>query len=366
MQSKNIQYIARLDHVRFLAASIVVLFHSFLSLRMLTAVKEIPLIQQGHTGVQLFMVISGMILTLIAGDREIIISKFYLNRILRIYPLFIFIVTLGYFSTPDPRLTSVGIDYLMSFLPISNLYRLQYGNYGGHLWTISVELQFYLLFPFFLAFKRKYGIRYIFGIFGLMIVLRAAIQFGYNGTVHHLAFFSIFGNLEVFLAGMLAGDFYRTLSEKWTWWHRSWVLPTYFIGINAVIYVLFKHRPFFHVDFYGVSSNGVSHSAYWILWPTIQAVMWAGFVVVYLKSELTIPFSKFIATIGKYSYSIYIWHIFVLYGLISHFSWVPSYAFGFVMVLPISILLSVASYHLIERPFLEMRVKYLKEFTQAG
>ena len=57
------------------------------------------------------MVISGMILTLIAGDREIIISKFYLNRILRIYPLFIYIVTLGYFSTPDPRLTSAGIDY---------------------------------------------------------------------------------------------------------------------------------------------------------------------------------------------------------------------------------------------------------------
>ena len=77
------------------------------------------------------MVISGMILTLITYGREIDAKRFYLNRLLRIYPLFVVIVTLGYFATPDPRETSVGIDYLMALLPISNLYRLKYGVYGG-------------------------------------------------------------------------------------------------------------------------------------------------------------------------------------------------------------------------------------------
>jgi peptidoglycan/LPS O-acetylase OafA/YrhL len=366
MQSKNIHYIARLDHVSFIAAVTVVLFHTYITVGPSSAVQDyfsIPLIQQGHTGVQLFMVISGIILTLIAGDKEIVVSKFYLNRVLRIYPLYVFIVTLGYFSTPDPRPTSVGVDYLMSLLPISNLYRLQYGEWGAQLWTVAVELQFYLLFPFLLVFMRKYGIGYILGLIGLMIFLRAAIQFGFTGTVHMLAFFSIFGNLEMFLAGMLAGDFYRTLSKQGMWWYRSWVLPVYFLGINLVIYALFKNRTFFHVDFYGISTDGVSHSAFWILWPIFQAVMWAGFVVIYLKSDLPIPFSNLFATFGKYSYSIYVWHMFILFGLknyVHYFLWLSPFALGVAVVLPITIALSAASYYLIERPFLEMRVIYTK------
>jgi len=74
MQSKNIHYIDRLDHVRFLAAATVVLFHTFISVRSSSTAQDyfsIPLIQQGHTGVQLFMVISGMILTLIAGTKKL-------------------------------------------------------------------------------------------------------------------------------------------------------------------------------------------------------------------------------------------------------------------------------------------------------
>ena len=106
---QNSYHIARPDHLRFAAAAAVVLFHSYItvlatSTRQDTAV--IPLIQQGHRGVQLFMVISGTILTLIAADDEIALAKFHLNRILRIYPPFVFVVTLGYFSTPVPRPTS--------------------------------------------------------------------------------------------------------------------------------------------------------------------------------------------------------------------------------------------------------------------
>src|SRR5262249_19263158 len=91
----------------------------------------ISLIDQGHTGVALFMVIRGFIITTMFAARGLEPVKFYLNRFLRIYPLMILVVTVGYFSTPDPRPTSVGVDYLMSLLPISNLYRLNYGAFGG-------------------------------------------------------------------------------------------------------------------------------------------------------------------------------------------------------------------------------------------
>jgi peptidoglycan/LPS O-acetylase OafA/YrhL len=362
LQSKNIAYLERLDHVRFLAAATVLLFHSFLALRTTAAVADpfpIPLIMQGHTGVPLFMVISGMILSLIAGEREIIATKFYLNRVLRIYPLFVFIVTLGYFATLDPRPVATGFNYLMALLPISNLYRLEYGAYGGHLWSVAVELQFYLLFPLLLAFRRKYGVIYILGLAALVIFFRIAV-YGHLRTAHHISFFSIFGNLEIFLAGMLLGNLYRALGETKAWWQRPWVLPVYFIAINAILYLLFTNRAFFHVDYDGVSSDGISRSPLWIIWPTLQAVMWAGFVLVYLRSELPIPFSGFFATLGKYSYSIYVWHIAVLYGLQSHCKWMTPYSFGLLVVLPVTVALAAVSYHLIERPFLEMRQRYVQ------
>src|SRR5262245_52618931 len=109
MQSKNIVYIDKLDHLRFLAAFTVLEFHSELWFRSQGWPAEIlfvPLFHQGYVGVGLFMVISGLILTAITYEREIDTLKFYLNRILRIYPMFVLIVTLGYFSTPDARPSS--------------------------------------------------------------------------------------------------------------------------------------------------------------------------------------------------------------------------------------------------------------------
>jgi peptidoglycan/LPS O-acetylase OafA/YrhL len=360
MRSANFGYIARLDHLRFLAAAIVILFHSFLFLRGQTSYADllsIPFFNQGHTGVALFMVISGMILSLIAGDKKIIVSKFYLNRILRIYPLFCFVVTLGYFTTPDPRPTSVGIDYLMALLPISNLYRLQYGTFGGHLWTIAVELQFYLLFPFLLIFRRRYGNAYILGLIGFVVLLRAGVFFLFAGTVHQLSYFSIFGSIDLFLIGMLAGYFYMSIRSD-NLFNQWWMLPACFVLVNIVIYGVFRHRSFFNVDYLGITTDSISRSAIWIFWPTVQALMWSSFVIAYLRSPLPIPFSSALATAGRYSYSMYVWHIFVLLGLQKYFLWMTPYTYGFFVALPATIALSAASYHLIEKPFLEMRTKY--------
>jgi peptidoglycan/LPS O-acetylase OafA/YrhL len=367
MQSKNIHYIARLDHLRLLAAATVILFHTFIVTRTTGRPADlfpIPLIQQGHTGVPLFMVISGLILSLIAGDREIAASRFYLNRVLRIYPLFIVIVTFGYFITPDARPTSVGIDYLMALLPISNLYRLQYGAYGGHLWSIAVELQFYLLFPFLLAFKRTYGRRYIIGLIAFLTFLRAATQVT-QGTVHQMAFLSLFGGLDLFLLGMLAGDLHRRQTDEPAWWHRGWVAIAAALAVNVVLWGLFKDHRFFHVDYYGLAPAGISASPLWVIWPTLQGLIWGGFVLIYLRSGLQIPFSRLWAALGRYSYSMYVWHILVLFSLQGQLMHLSPYAFGFLVVLPVTAVLSAASYHLIERPFLEMRVRYTRE-TQRG
>ncbi len=74
MESKNIGYVAKLDHLQFLAAFTVIEYHADIWFRSIGAPPEwlpLPLFHRGYTGVALFMVISGMILAAITYEKEI-------------------------------------------------------------------------------------------------------------------------------------------------------------------------------------------------------------------------------------------------------------------------------------------------------
>src|SRR5689334_20829021 len=107
MRSPNSQHLAKLDHLRFLAAAIVLVYHAYLRpfqdinsfhtrTEVLTAIGHAPLLLQpllaliaeGHTAVGLFLVVSGYIFGHIAAGKNIDAAKFFQNRFLRIYPLF--------------------------------------------------------------------------------------------------------------------------------------------------------------------------------------------------------------------------------------------------------------------------------------
>jgi peptidoglycan/LPS O-acetylase OafA/YrhL len=362
MQSKNIGYIEKLDHLRFLAAFTVLEYHADIWFRSIPGTPKewlpLPLFHRGYTGVALFMVISGMILAAITYGREIDTLRFYLNRVLRIYPLFVFIVALGYFATPDPRETSTGLDFLLALLPISNLYRLHYGAFGGVLFSVAIELQFYLLFPALLLFIRRYGAWYVPALIGFLMLLRTAVYFRI-GTAHDIAYFSIFGALDIFLIGMLAGNYYMRETRRQ---FPAWTVAAAFVGVNLVLLLAHKHRTFFNYDFDGVSSNGVSTSPIWIVWPTVQGLMFAGFALLYLRSSFRLPYASAFAYLGKISYSLYVWHTIVFLAAVKlRLNFLPAYEMGLLVIFPASFLLSVLSYYLIERPFLSMRVVYVRQ-----
>lgn len=191
-----------------------------------------------------------------------------------------------------------------------------------------------------------------------MIVLKIIIFKNY-GTVHHLSYFSIFGNLEIFLIGMLTGHFYKNHKATNEWWKNKLVVLIYFLIINLIFYVLFTNHKFFHIDYYGVTIDNICQSFYWIFWPTIQAFMWAGFIIVYLKTKL-FKSSAWLALLGRYSYSMYIWHILVLRIVPGNFLNMSPYLLGPFVVLPLTIVFAAISYYVIEQPFLDMRVKYIK------
>src|SRR3569833_299504 len=96
MKSLNIAYNPRLDQIRWLAATIVFLFHFQLEYRGLggagLASNWWGIVREGHTGVGLFFTLSGFQFMQIAlRQQQIVYRDFVRNRFLRIFPLFLVI-----------------------------------------------------------------------------------------------------------------------------------------------------------------------------------------------------------------------------------------------------------------------------------
>jgi peptidoglycan/LPS O-acetylase OafA/YrhL len=161
--SRAIQYIPELDGLRGLAIILVVLFHA----RPEQASEFAPLpflytlLNLGPSGVDLFFVLSGFLITGIllstkdASPRNYFWS-FYARRILRIFPLYILAVA-GFFYGLLPYLHSRGEllnvsrseqfwfwTYLMNWRDAAGFRII---NALGHFWSLGVEEQFYLIWP---------------------------------------------------------------------------------------------------------------------------------------------------------------------------------------------------------------------------
>ena len=158
-------YLPELDTLRFFAFLSVFVGHVGL-------IYELPIILQfigsrqlsrtlvfmGGYGVDLFFALSAYLLTrLFLRERTatggIDVRSFYVRRILRIWPLYFFFVALiaclGFFS---PRFFAVEPAYLLSLVMfVANFFPMMAGPFPARglsiLWSVSVEEQFYLLWP---------------------------------------------------------------------------------------------------------------------------------------------------------------------------------------------------------------------------
>jgi peptidoglycan/LPS O-acetylase OafA/YrhL len=197
MQSKNVAYIPRLDHLRFFAATIVFYFHMshyfWLGWKPTSDNAWAGIITEGHTGVGLFFTLSGFLFMLIAlGTDKIDYKKFMINRVLRIFPLFIFVFIIAISMSRDV-FTGSDIFYIL----FSNLGKAPTSNYfiTGAAWTISIEFTFYAVFPFLAMFAKDRGIKYLIALIGLILVFKSRSLLG-GQCVHSHVLFDAFGSLR--------------------------------------------------------------------------------------------------------------------------------------------------------------------------
>jgi peptidoglycan/LPS O-acetylase OafA/YrhL len=128
----------------------------------------------GYIGVIFFFVLSGFLITYLLLEEKRIsntveVKKFYMRRILRIWPLYYFLVIMGFFVLHHIPLFEVIsqedeffkhywlnlISYVFLLPNMSFAFVMEAVPNLGHLWSIGVEEQFYLLWPLLLKFSKK-------------------------------------------------------------------------------------------------------------------------------------------------------------------------------------------------------------------
>ncbi len=170
------RFFSSLDGLRFLCIAAVLIHHSPRS------AQSWPIAERGFLGVDMFFVLSGfLIVTLILRERdqfgEISLKAFYVRRCLRIFPIyFIYVFALlavAPFMSESSHLRSAVGENWIHLLTFTVNYGGEQTAWFGHLWSLSVEEQFYLIWPF-LEWKAQRWLRPILVLMLLTCVLRDA------------------------------------------------------------------------------------------------------------------------------------------------------------------------------------------------
>lgn len=363
MRSLNTNYFSRIDHLRFFAAALV-LFHHFrgnISLPSLNDTNQISRFIEyffnfwalnGSTGVGLFLFLTGFLFCIISdyGNKKIRYSGFIYNRILRIFPLLMVIVFIVITmnraqSTPMDILRVITLQ-LNTGSPYASWAQDFYP--AAPIWTIGVEFQFYLLFPFFSLFLLKYGIRYLLLLILIMIGIRYNMTILSSKPLYTDFYHSIIGRLDQFLIGML---FACLVNRGYFSWLKNKLFALVFFSATLflLMYILpFRAKPFYSYYFF-----------------TIESVLWGCIVVSYFLVEIKLPrigdtiFSK----LGEISFSIYLLHLPIGFMLSKSLNLpAPGTTYEllpiFLLKLSITVIVSFITFYTIERPFMSMRVKY--------
>jgi peptidoglycan/LPS O-acetylase OafA/YrhL len=360
--SFNRKYMPEVDHLRAFAALLVLFYHGFqligsrlvhgsdfnLSFWVRASNPVISVIEEGHSGVALFIVLSGFILSLGAVGKAIDYRKFLTARVLRIYPMFIVCLVVAASSSPT-NLTAV----ITSLLPL-NLGEGVGGAFTSMFWAVAIEFQCYLVFPFLMAFSNARGTRFLFRVIVVALVMRLLAVLVDGASPRDLSYWTVVGRIDQFCLGMIAARWY--VERDWNQLRAAWFAP----AATVAFVMLWQLNRI----------GGFPLAATWkIASPTIEGAAWACFIVTYLAFGRMLPFwlSKPGARLGEISYSLYLMHFVVIYVIIRHGLYVQLTGNGYydalattlLVALPAATGIAILTYDTIELPFLGMRPKYI-------
>jgi peptidoglycan/LPS O-acetylase OafA/YrhL len=349
----KLPYIKPLDGLRTIAVLMVIVSHFF-------SIDSFPdyfkwlhrATQFGSSGVSLFFVLSGFVITRIllqSVQNEHYFKSFYMRRVLRIFPLYYFALFCYYvipYIAPLLKL-HIGVQYpigqnVVYFVAyLQNIAITFNWNSAGpiHFWSLAVEEHFYLVWPAIVFFiypsSSKRLIYLIFILIATAFILRFfMLKHGYN-----IDYFT-----PVRIDQLLLGSFLAILERKGllTRSFSKYYIVTLSIGIVFFIFCIFQNA--FYVDLY-------KHNALGLIYFGLIAL-----TIVYAEKSLLSSFLNlsFMQYIGKISYGMYVWHPLVLVTINKLYP-TPSVLLNFVLVLTLTTAVSALSFKFLETPFLKLK-----------
>ena len=338
---KNRPYFPALDGVRAVAALIVLVFH------FCQDTGKHGIWVMGQTGVDLFFVLSGFLITTIlliapAKDwREV--RTFYIRRALRIFPLYYATLIVSAFCG------MVASFWFWIYLQNIPLFTSMPVAGPGHFWSLAVEEQFYLVWPFIVFFlPRQWLVKALWGIIALAVLFRILLL-----PLHiHWFIVPIFARFDGLAAGGLLAVYNRRGVLQT---HRRSLLIFGFVSAAAICFQWWK----FHGQ--GQSWNEVFKF-------TLASCLYAatvGYVVVSGSSISNRLLSiKPLRFVGKVSYGLYVFHPYVFSYLLPRVRQYST-AVQFLACFAASLAVSTMSWYGYERWFIQLKNKFAPERKTA-
>jgi peptidoglycan/LPS O-acetylase OafA/YrhL len=310
------KHLPALDGVRGLAILLVLVSHLMLfndktGSRFGDSLSQIRGL--GWAGVDLLFVLSGFLITGILYDTlhdPRYFRSFYMRRFLRIFPLYygflFFLLILGYwmhFAWGGRQY--VLLTYMQNttlWFPVTDFHPGAWADLD-HFWSLAVEEQFYLFWPLMVFFVRgrRQLITLALALSGVALLLRIAMVL--HGASPLTIFMLTPCRMDTLLLGGCAALVIRGDDN---WLPRRWMIPIALVATAVVVgYTLWYPGSDMRTGFFGATFG--------------YLVIALGCVAVLLASLDTASFAhrvfrwRFLRSLGKYSYGIYVLHIFVAY-----------------------------------------------------
>ncbi len=329
------QRLPSLDGLRAISVCIILAFH----LRLLPTLGRPNWLRfdVGTLGMFIFFVISGFIITkLLLDERErhgmICLSSFYSRRFFRIFPA-LFVYILGLALLARLGLASCSAHQLWMGLTFLGNYRYSGCFSTTHLWSLSVEEQFYLLWPFvFSRLSSKSASRLLLTVICIVPLIRVVY--------------------------MIHGADWIALE-----WHSESVADSLAVGCLLAIE---RNRLHANRAYQRFANSGLCWflpigllAAGWQYSPLFYQGLGKTLILVGIAIGIDISIQRFetawgrclnnvaVVRVGLWSYSIYLWQQVFIVQLpgTQPYAWFP-------LNLILSIVVAIASYYLVERPAL--------------
>ena len=354
----KLNYRPEIDGLRAISVSAVILYHAQIS------IFGYQPFQGGFIGVDIFFVISGYLITSII-IKELItknsfsFKNFYERRVRRILPVllvvmvtffpfaWIYLVPAHFEDFSKSIIYSIGFSSNFYFYKSDQIYGAIDGTLKPFLntWSLSVEEQFYILFPIVLLITFKYFKKYLIHVLTFGFILSLGLSEWGSRNYPSLNFYILPTRVWELLAGSILAYFEQTNNHR----SRNQILNKILPSIGFLI-ILFSIT---------LINDETKHPSLNTFFPILGVCLIIWFSN---KDELiTRIFSiKLIVGIGLISYSLYLWHypIFAFGKIID----LTSSKFSKTDLILITIFLSILSYLFVEKPARNKKIRFKKIF----